>query len=89
MEMKVKLKDGKWLPNNIETKNYYKEFRKKQIEKIKKQKRKELIMEIVIIAFIIIVFLTIMNFFDKSYKDHMKNCMEAGHSSYYCERGLE
>lgn len=59
-----------------------------EIKRQKEQKKKEKIMEIVIIAFIITIFIIIMNFFDKSYKEGMENCMNAGHSRYYCEKGM-
>lgn len=88
MEYKVKLKNGEWLPNNYKTKNAYEKFRKQQRLKIKRKKRKEKIMTGVIIAFIILVFLLIMNWFDSSYKKDIENCMNAGHSRYYCEKGM-
>ncbi len=58
---------------------------KEQIRLQKKEERKEKILAIIIGTFIIISTLLLLNNVND---DFMNDCMEAGHSASYCERGL-
>ena len=67
-----------------ESRENRRQFLKEQIERQKRQEQKEIITAIVIGLFILT--LTISCLFMNN-KD-MENCINAGHSSEYCERGM-
>jgi len=68
-----------------ESRENRRQFLKEQIERQKRQEQKEIITAIVIGLFILT--LTISCLFSMNNKD-MENCINAGHSSEYCERGM-
>lgn len=52
------------------------------------EEKKDKILGWVITGLAILGIILIMNWFDKSYKNDMENCMNAGHTQEYCESGM-
>lgn len=68
-----------------ESRENKRKFIKEQIERQKKEEKKETILVVIISLFILT--LTISCLVNLNNKD-MNNCISAGHSQEYCERGL-
>lgn len=68
-----------------ESRENKRKFIKEQIERQKKEEKKETILVVIISLFILT--LTISCLVNLNKKD-MNNCISAGHSQEYCERGL-
>lgn len=60
-------------------------FIKEQIRRQKKEEKKEIILTFIIGVFIIITTILLLNSLDNSM---MKDCVSAGYSESYCERGI-
>lgn len=60
--------------------------RKEEIKRMKREKTKETILTIFIGLFIVSTTLFILNNLDNKM---IEDCMNAGHSQYYCEKGIE
>lgn len=59
-----------------------------QRKRMKKEQKKDKILGWIIIGLAILGIIICMNYLDKSYKNEMKNCINAGHTQEYCERGM-
>ena len=59
-----------------------------QRKRIKKEQKKDKILGWIITGLAILGIIICMNYLDKSYKDGMENCINAGHTREYCERGM-
>lgn len=68
-----------------ESREKRREFLKKEIERNKKQKRKDTILTIIIALFMIIMTINCLKNINDKY---MNDCMNNGHSQLYCERGM-
>lgn len=59
-----------------------------QRKRMKKERRIETIMTFSIIGFIITITILLMTMYSKLTQKDINNCINAGHTQQYCERGM-